>query len=118
MSQYEEALLEKPWQEARLGVDVKLLPQDKGLYIQARSHDRIAKERSMRRRQLKKLCHFYLQITHVEEAFRNLKGDLGIRPMYHHLEGRVEDHIFICFLASTPGERSWPLRTVNLTLSR
>ena len=35
----------------------------------------------------------------VEEAFRNLKGDLGIRPIYHQLEERIEAHVFISFLA-------------------
>ena len=41
----------------------------------------------------------YLQLVQVEEAFRNLKGDLGIRPIYHQLEERVEAHVFISFLA-------------------
>ncbi len=182
LAQHEQALLEKTWQQARQGVDVKLLPQDKELYVLARSHDRIAKERSMRRRQLKwlwrrlkeiqameltrdnlmkklgvaqheapsawrlinvevaktkknekaqftyqlikdklriirrregsyllrtnltesdpsKLWNFYLQLTQVEEAFKNLKGDLAIRPLHHQLETRIEAHIFICFLA-------------------
>jgi transposase len=53
LSQYEKALLEKPWQEVRPGVKVKLLPQDQELYVLAQSQDRVAKERSMRRRQLK-----------------------------------------------------------------
>ena len=35
----------------------------------------------------------------VEEAFKNLKGDLAIRPVYHQLEHRIEAHIFIAFLA-------------------
>jgi hypothetical protein len=35
----------------------------------------------------------------VEEAFKNLKGDLAIRPIFHQLEARVEAHIFIAFLA-------------------
>jgi len=182
LAQYESALLEQPWHQARLGVEVKLLPQDPELYILARSQDRIAKERSMRRRQLKwlwqrlkeiqaleltrdrlmkklgvaqheapsawrlvqvtvapakkkqkaqfsyqlnkdklrtvrrregryllrsnltekdpaKLWNFYLQLTHVEEAFKNLKGDLSIRPLNHQLEQRIEAHIFISFLA-------------------
>ena len=38
-------------------------------------------------------------MTQVEEAFRNLKGDLAIRPIYHQLESRIEAHIFIAFLA-------------------
>ena len=38
-------------------------------------------------------------MTEVEEAFRNLKGDLAIRPIYHKNENRIEAHIFIAFLA-------------------
>jgi transposase len=41
----------------------------------------------------------YLQLVQVEEAFRNLKGDLGIRPIYHQNEERIEAHVFISFLA-------------------
>lgn len=35
----------------------------------------------------------------IEEAFRNLKGDLAVRPVFHQLGERVEAHIFIAFLA-------------------
>ena len=35
----------------------------------------------------------------VEEAFKNLKGDLAIRPIFHQREARVEAHVFIAFLA-------------------
>jgi transposase len=45
------------------------------------------------------LWEFYLQLTHVEEAFKNLKGDLGLRPFYHQKQRRIEAHIFIAFLA-------------------
>jgi len=45
------------------------------------------------------LWDFYTQLTQVEEAFRNLKGDLAIRPVYHRLEERIEAHLFIAFLA-------------------
>lgn len=41
----------------------------------------------------------YMLLTEVEEAFRNLKGDLSIRPVYHQLESRIEAHIFVSFLA-------------------
>ena len=178
LTQYEQALLQKSWQEVRPGVRVKLLPQDQELYVLAESQDRVAKERSMRRRQLKwlwrrlkevqgmecprdellrklgaaqhqapgawrlvnlavdpqaaaftyrldknklrivrqregryllrsnltasdpaKLWTFYLQLTQVEEAFRNLKGDLAVRPIYHQDPERIEAHIFIAFLA-------------------
>jgi transposase len=46
-----------------------------------------------------KVWAFYLKLTEVEEAFKNLKGDLSIRPIFHQLERRVEAHIFVCFLA-------------------
>jgi hypothetical protein len=45
------------------------------------------------------LWQFYLQLGHVEEAFRNLKGDLGLRPFFHQDMARIEAHIFIAFLA-------------------
>jgi len=178
LTRYERALLEKSWQQVRPGVRVKLLPQDQELYVLAESQDRVAKERSMRRRQLKwlwrrlkelagmkctrdellkklgaaehqapgawrllevaidpeeplftyrldrgklrvarqregryllrsnltegdpaKLWSFYLQLTQVEEAFKTLKGDLGVRPIYHQDQDRIEAHIFIAFLA-------------------
>ena len=45
------------------------------------------------------LWNHYLQLVQVEEAFRNLKGDLAIRPIHHQHEARIEAHIFIAFLA-------------------
>src|SRR6266853_1582532 len=173
-----EAVLGKPWRQAREGVKVKLLPEDGELYVFAQSADRIAKERSMRRRQLKwlwarlaqlqgmqltrdellmklgsarskvpgawrlawvrvsecgsdfayrldrkklrqvrrregryllrtnltetdpvKLWEYYLQLGQVEEAFRTLKSDLAIRPVFHQDADRIEAHVFIAFLA-------------------
>ena len=41
----------------------------------------------------------YIQLTNIEAAFRTLKSDLGLRPVYHRLEQRVEAHIFVAFLA-------------------
>jgi transposase len=178
LTRLEKDLLDKPWQQARPGVTVKLLPQEGELYVLARSADRVAKERSMRRRQLKKLWHrlhelqamklrredlwmklgaarqqgpsawrlvtvevhateatftyrlnkdklrqvrrregryllrsnltetdpavvwtYYLQLVQVEQAFRNLKGDLALRPIFHQEQTRIEAHIFVSFLA-------------------
>ncbi len=178
LSRLEQDLLDKPWLQARPGVQVKLLPQDGELYVLAASRDRIAKERAMRRRKLKwlwkrlaqlsamkltreellmklgaarqqargawrliaidvakdsaafsyrldrdklrqarrregryllrtnlsaddpaQLWGYYLQLVAVEEAFKTLKGDLAIRPIFHQLEDRIEAHIFIAFLA-------------------
>jgi hypothetical protein len=45
------------------------------------------------------LWHYYTQLVAVEEAFKNLKGDLAIRPIFHQDEHRVEADIFIAFLA-------------------
>jgi transposase len=45
------------------------------------------------------LWQFYIQLTQVEAAFKDLKDDLGLRPIHHQLERRIEAHIFISFLA-------------------
>lgn len=41
----------------------------------------------------------YIQLTQIEAAFKTLKSELGLRPIYHQLEKRVEAHIFVAFLA-------------------
>ena len=42
----------------------------------------------------------YKSLAQVERAFRSLKTmDLKVRPIHHHLEGRVRAHIFLCLLA-------------------
>jgi hypothetical protein len=45
------------------------------------------------------LWQHYIQLVAVEQAFKNLKGDLAIRPAFHQYERRIEAHIFIVFLA-------------------
>jgi hypothetical protein len=178
LNRLEKHLIEKPWRKAREGVEVKLLAQEDELDVFAQSADRVAKERAMRRRQLKwlwtrlaklaamnvsyeeklmklgaarskaptawrlvdvtldkqssVLCYslnrgklriarrregryllrtnptdqdpavlwqYYVQLVAVEEAFKNLKGDLAIRPIFHKDEQRIEAHIFVAFLA-------------------
>jgi transposase len=177
LGKLEAELLALDWQQAREGVEVKLLAKEGELYVLARSRDRVAKERAMRRRQLKKLWsrlaelkrmapardtlllklgaaksespqawrlvdiqvaedgalsyalrkdklrevlrregryllrsnlgaqdpaqiwQLYMLLTQVEEAFKNLKGDLAVRPIFHQLEHRIEAHIFLAFLA-------------------
>jgi transposase len=179
----EAQLLEQPWKDVRPGLEVKLLAQEKELYILAQSRQRLSKERAIRRRRLKKLWQrlaqlrqmrlsrdelliklgqakaeagrsvwklvqisvaqagnsssqllsyrldkerlrvvrrregryllrsnligidpaqlweLYIQLTQIEEAFRNLKGDLAVRPIYHQLQQRIEAHIFVAFIA-------------------
>ena len=46
-----------------------------------------------------KLWEYYLKLTEVEQAFKELKNDLAIRPIHHQLDHRIEVHIFISFLA-------------------
>ncbi|RJF95748.1 IS1634 family transposase [Noviherbaspirillum saxi] len=45
------------------------------------------------------LWTFYIQLTEVEQAFKELKHDLSIRPIFHSREDRIEAHIFVAFLA-------------------
>jgi transposase len=183
LSKYEQELLQRPWQVVREGVQVKLLPQEGELYVLAQSHDRVSKERAIRRRQLKglvnrlkelqgmelsrdelllklgaakgrfpaawrlvnvqtpgqsepvnpqtfkftlrmkklrqvrrregryllrsnlsredpaRLWQFYIQLTQIEAAFKDMKDDLSLRPIFHQLADRVEAHIFVAFLA-------------------
>jgi len=49
--------------------------------------------------QAEDLWHAYIQLTEAEAAFRIQKGDLGIRPVWHQKEERVQAHILVCFLA-------------------
>jgi Transposase DDE domain len=49
--------------------------------------------------QPERLWAFYIQLTEVEQAFKELKHDLAVRPIFHRNEGRIEAHIFVAFLA-------------------
>jgi transposase len=46
-----------------------------------------------------KLWEFYCELNEVEQAFKELKGELSLRPIYHQLQSRIEAHIFVSFLA-------------------
>jgi transposase len=41
----------------------------------------------------------YVQLTQIEAAFKAMKSELGLRPIYHRLGDRVEAHILVAFLA-------------------
>jgi transposase len=183
LSKLEKEFLKLPWEAVREAVEVKLLDQEGELYVLARSSGRADKERSIRRRRLKKLLkrlqalqgqtltrdqlllklgaakkeagrayglvdirlpdknqavtpetfrfalnrrklrtarrregsyllrsnlkgdnpallwQHYIQLTEVEQAFKELKGDLSIRPIYHQTDARIEAHIFVAFMA-------------------
>src|SRR3974377_1188414 len=55
---------------------------------------------NMRGRDPAELWRLYIQLVEVEAAFKNLKDDLQLRPIYHQIEPRIEAHIFRAFLAS------------------
>jgi hypothetical protein len=184
LTKLEAALLTRPWSRARQAVAVKTLAQEGEFYVYVESRDRVAKERSMRRRRLKHLWktlsalrsrkrltrdallmalgaarkeagqvwglvriqtpgaheevnektfsfsldkdklrrrrrhegryllrsnmaeaapetlwEHYLVLTRIEQAFKDLKGDLAVRPIWHQEERRIEAHIFLSFLA-------------------
>ena len=178
LTKLEAQLAQRPWQEVRPQLRVKLLPQEGEVYVLAQSGARTHKERAMRRRKLKAywqrlhqlqtqaltrderlqklgaaqdragraaaglvaatvsaqgeltftlnrkklrtLCkregryllrtnlsadnpellwRCYMQLVFVEEAFRTLKGDLNLRPIYHYKAQRIEAHLFVAFLA-------------------
>jgi len=45
------------------------------------------------------LWKYYMLLVEVEEAFKTLKMDLSVRPIYHQKDNRIEAHIFVAFLA-------------------
>ena len=45
------------------------------------------------------LYALYMLLVEIEAVFKSFKNDLGLRPIYHSVEPRVEAHIFVCFLA-------------------
>jgi len=47
------------------------------------------------------LWNYYMQLVQVEEAFKNLKGDLALRPVYHQKMERIEAHILVAFISYT-----------------
>lgn len=61
-----------------------------GRYILRTNRDDLTKE---------EIWKLYIMLTRVENGFKNLKADLGIRPIYHHKDNRIEGHIFISVLA-------------------
>ena len=77
LTQYEQQLLERPWQVVRQGVQVKLLPQEQELYVLAQSQDRVNKERAMRRRQLKGLVKRLKALQAMELSRDKLLLKLG-----------------------------------------
>ena len=47
----------------------------------------------------KEIWKLYLSLTDVEDSFRSMKSELGLRPNFHQKDGRIEGHLFITVLA-------------------
>ena len=77
LSRYEKALTQLAWQKVRDGVEVKLLAQEDEVYVLAQSRDRVQKERSMRRRQLRRLWERLHQIAGMQLSRDQLLLKLG-----------------------------------------
>ena len=77
LTRYESAFLDQEWHEVREGVEVKILPRDDEVYVLAQSRDRIHKERSIRRRQLKSLWKRLYQLANMQLTRDQLLLKLG-----------------------------------------
>jgi transposase len=75
------------------------LRQDKLLQARQREGRYLLRSNITHGRSPEELWRFYIQLTEVEAAFKNLKDDLALRPIHHQLEPRIEAHILISFLA-------------------
>jgi len=69
------------------------------LRVARRREGRYLLRTNLRGRDPAELWQFYIQLTEIEAAFKNLKDDLQLRPIYHQLEHRIEAHIFVAFMA-------------------
>ena len=54
---------------------------------------------------------FYIRLTEVEQAFKEIKHDMAIRPIFHKTEARIKAHISVAFLAyCLQASATWPTR--------
>ena len=109
-------------------IDVEVAP-DNATFSFALNRDKLRQTRRREGRYLLRtnLCdrdpahlwQFYIQLVEVEAAFKNLKDDLQLRPIYHQLEHRVEAHILVCssdcsWFARVAGGRRYDLRRLGI----
>jgi hypothetical protein len=77
LTKLEAQLLERPWEQVREGVEVKVLAQAEELYLLAKSRERVSKERAMRRRQLTWLWQRLAQLRDMKLKRDSLLLKLG-----------------------------------------
>lgn len=83
----------KQLQDGRLKIDKSKINEDEkfdGKYLMITSDDTLSAE---------DVALGYKQLVDVEDAFRTLKTELKLRPVYHRLEDRIKAHVFISWLA-------------------
>jgi transposase len=91
LKKFEADLLGQPWENVREGVDVKLQSQEGELYVLAQSRDRVAKERSMRVRQLRGLLHRLKALQIMKLSSKNLLLKLGEAKARYRAAWRLFD---------------------------
>jgi len=91
LKKFEADLLGQPWENVREGVDVKLQSQEGELYVFAQSRDRVAKERSMRVRQLRGLLHRLKALQIMKLSSKNLLLKLGEAKARYRAAWRLFD---------------------------
>ena len=91
LTRLEQELLLEPWHKAREGVQVKLLAHDGELYVFAESHDRITKERGMRKRRLKRLWGRLHKLATMQLTRKELLMKLGAARSQYPAAWRLVD---------------------------
>jgi hypothetical protein len=77
LSKLEAQLAACPWEQVRPGIEVKLLPYEGELYVQAQSHDRVHKERAIRKRRLRKLWNRLCELKKMKLTAKRLLIKIG-----------------------------------------
>ena len=72
---------------------------DAHLEFQRRAEGTYLLRTNLSGRSEQELWRMYMQLNDAETAFRTLKQDLSIRPIYHQLQRRIEAHVLVCFIA-------------------
>ena len=69
------------------------------LRLVRRREGRYLRRTNLSGREPAQLWEFYIHLVEIEAAFKNLKDDLALRPIFRQLEHRIEAHIFVAFVA-------------------
>jgi transposase len=89
-------------------IDLKIAQDQKKTFVWTRKEDKLRWKRitegtylirtNLSDMELSKLWEMYTQLTEAEAAFRAIKSELMVRPIWHHKEKRVQAHILVAFL--------------------